>query len=153
MQTTTPAESPRSAPCPCAACVEEGNSIDDCEDFGIDCECMKTTPETTTEEGSTTIGSTTEEGSTTQGSTTVESTTPAESPKSVVCPGCASCVEEGNSIEDCEDFGLDCACESASTTPESSTERGMTPPTERAAPPPLPGGAWFIGLLLLVLAT
>merc|ERR1740123_1864601 len=107
------------APCACDKCVEKGNSIEDCESFGMDCDCVQTTTpsQTTTEQGTTTP-----EPTTVQTTTTPKSTTPA-----APC-ACDKCVELGNSIDDCKLFGMDCDCVQTTTPAQTTTEQGTTTP-------------------------
>merc|ERR1740123_2137100 len=112
------------APCACDKCVEKGNSIEDCEAFGMDCDCVQTTTpsQTTTEQGTTTP-----EPTTVQTTTTPKSTTPA-----APC-ACDKCVELGNSIEDCKLFGMDCDC--VQTTTPSQTTPVQTTTTPKSTTP------------------
>merc|ERR1719412_276560 len=105
--TTTPKSTTPAAPCACDKCIELGNSIEDCKLFGMDCGCVQTTTpsQTTTEQASTTPKSTTE-----QARTMPEPTAPC---------ACDKCVEKGNSIEDCEAFGMDCGCVQTTTPPQT----------------------------------
>merc|ERR1740129_2542982 len=120
---TTPEPATTAVPCKCAACVEKGNTLEKCILFGLDCACVQTTttaepttvqtsttPEPTTEQTSTTPEPTTEQGTTTPEPTTEQtSTTPELATTAVPCK-CATCMENGITLENCILFGLDCAC-------------------------------------------
>merc|ERR1719412_2297902 len=139
--TTTPKSTTPAAPCACDKCVELGNSIDDCKLFGMDCDCVQTTtpaqttteqgtttPESTTEQSSSTPEPTTKQGTTTPEPTTVQTTTPPKSTTPAAPCACDKCVEKGNSIEDCESFGMDCDCVQTTTPSQTTTEQGTTTP-------------------------